>query len=220
MMPNFIFALKKCSSKYIALCEGDDYWTDPYKLQKQVDFLEANEDYILCFHKVEIELPNQEIVEDFLTKVPEQYSENINLAFHDNYLHTPSVVYKNVLKDFPPLFENTPIGDYFLYILLSDFGKLKYIDEKMAVYRYGVGFFSKIDYSKKNKKWIKTLLLILASSKNEMVKQILINKLSNILLLNDEKIIIVKKQNSKLKSLIYQFIPPIILNLKNKIFKK
>ena len=48
------YQFPRAKGKYIAMCEGDDYWTDPLKLQKQVDFLEKNEEYSACFHDIEI----------------------------------------------------------------------------------------------------------------------------------------------------------------------
>jgi glycosyltransferase involved in cell wall biosynthesis len=64
MMPNFIRTLKACTDKYIALCEGDDYWADPLKPQKQVDFLEENEEYSLCFHDTKIVDSKNNIISD------------------------------------------------------------------------------------------------------------------------------------------------------------
>lgn len=179
MMQNFIFALQHAKGKYIALCDGDDYWTDPNKLQKQVDFLEAHPDYVLCFHKVKILKPNGELVEDFITKVPENYETQETLARLGNYIHTPSVVFRNVIKEFPPEFSLSPIGDYFLYMLLSEYGKLKYLEEEMAVYRYGVGIHSTHTQIKMAKANFKLFTLLLSYFNNPKINHILLDRQLN-----------------------------------------
>src|SRR5690554_6542144 len=129
--PNFVFPTAK--GKYIALCEGDDYWTDPYKLQKQVDFLEHNKDYIICFHDVKINTHGQLINDDITRDVPESTSI-IELA-KGNYMHTPSVVFKRNWQELPSWFALCPAGDYPLHMINAQFGKIKKLDEVMAVYR-------------------------------------------------------------------------------------
>ena len=181
MMPNFIFALEQCNGNYIALCDGDDYWTDPYKLQRQVDFLEAHPDYVLSFHKVKILKPNDDLVEDFITKVPENYETQETLARLGNYMHTPSVVFKNVIKEFPAELSLSPIGDYFLYMLLSEHGKLKYFDEEMAVYRFGVGIHSTQGQIKMAKSNFKLFTLLLSYFNDPKINKILLDRQLNAL---------------------------------------
>ncbi|MCK5655503.1 MAG: glycosyltransferase [Candidatus Aureabacteria bacterium] len=138
---NFTRTLKVCTGKYIALCEGDDYWSDPYKLQKQVDFLEANPEFSLCFHKVKILKEDGNLVNDFRTKAPKRVTTLKDLARRGNYIHTPSVVLRNDFQ-IPGWFLNCPIGDYPLYFLAVRDKKIKYMPTVMAVYRHGVGVHS------------------------------------------------------------------------------
>jgi glycosyltransferase involved in cell wall biosynthesis len=179
MQPNGIFACKNCTGKYIAICEGDDYWTDPLKLQKQVDFLEANPDYVLCFHPINILKTDGSIVDDFITKVPENYETQETLARLGNYIHTPSVVFRNVIKNFPFEFELSPVGDYFLYMLLAEHGKLKCIEEKMGVYRYGVGIHSTNSQFKRVKANFKMFSLMLSNFNNPFINKILLGRQLN-----------------------------------------
>lgn len=176
MQANSTFAYNKCRGTYVALCEGDDYWTDPLKLQKQVDFLEANPDYVLCFHSVNILKKDGTIVEDFITKVPENYETLETLARLGNYIHTPSVVFRNIIKEFPFEFELSPIGDYFLYMMLAKEGKLKYIEEDMAVYRYGVGIFSSSSDLSIIKSNLKLFVCLLSYFNEEKINKIIFKR--------------------------------------------
>lgn len=139
----------RAKGKYIALCEGDDYWTDPYKLQKQVDFLEQNEKFSICFHDVKIyDQQKNELVDDFITEdVPSETT--IYDLMQGNYIHTPSVVFRrneSVFNDLEKIGRIFP-GDFALHLLNARYGKIKKISETMAVYRYGVGVWSKTGFT-------------------------------------------------------------------------
>lgn len=169
MMSNFIWALNQCKVKYIALCDGDDYWTDPLKLQKQVDFLEENEDCVICFHDVNVLEKNDEIVEDYIAKPKHNSIGKDKLFLQDllengNCMHTPSVVFRrpNDFTDYS-IFKESPIGDYPLYLfLLSKGGVAQSVKEKMAIYRKDVGVFSIQGNLQKDIHQMKMLTLLLS----------------------------------------------------------
>lgn len=147
-----VFGLAK--GKYIALCEGDDYWTDPLKLQKQVDFLEANPDYAICFHKVNL-LQDGIIKEDTITaNVPE--TTTIKDLAKGNYMHTCSVVYRNNLfAELPEYFNKAPVGDYFLHLLNARYGDIKCFDEIMGMYRlHGTSVWSSKTQKEQELLWV------------------------------------------------------------------
>lgn len=209
-IPNFVWALSQAKGKYIALCEGDDYWIDPLKLKKQIDFLENNIDYVLCFHKVKILKPTGELVDDFITKIPENYELRRTLAENSNYIHTPSVVFRNInLIEYQSLeFKNSPIGDYFLYLALSNHGKIGYLNETMCVYRYGVGIFSSLDKCKQLKANILLYVNLYSNEKSPYIKAIFYRNFQNAMsqaeyqyILNDK---LLKTRRHKIVEKIYK----------------
>ena len=139
MMPNFIWALEQTSGKYIALCEGDDYWTDPLKLQKQVEFLEENEEYVIHSGKAQILKDNKlgKTIGDPLSKKTYDIAD----FYTKNNLVTCTAMFRNISISLSN-FEGLVFGDWKLYTLLlsQKSGNLAYVaDVIYSVYRIHEG---------------------------------------------------------------------------------
>ena len=124
------------SIQYHAICEGDDYWTDPLKLQKQVSFLDSHNEFSICFHSVKLLFHEEGRYS--IDNAKDVASETcISDLAEGNYIHTLSVVFR-----YNPLVYNelnrigkVPASDYVLHMLNAKYGKIKKITDCMGVYR-------------------------------------------------------------------------------------
>ena len=136
MMPNFIFALNQCKGQYIALCEGDDFWTDASKLQKQVDFLRENKDCSLCFHNANVFYETSKHTRLFVQEYQKTFYTG-NDILQNWLIPTASMLFVNVLKQnqLPSFFAKAMHGDLALQLFLYEFGRFGLINETMCTYR-------------------------------------------------------------------------------------
>lgn len=136
MMHNFIRTLDACNGKYIAICEGDDYWTDPLKLQKQVDFMEANPEYSFVFHNALIKYEGKRIKDDMFCK--DEVPDTTDVTYHIGKFRVPTasiVLRREFIMELPEWFKYIYNGDYALILFAALTGKAKYLNEIMSVYR-------------------------------------------------------------------------------------
>ncbi|CAI9679875.1 glycosyltransferase family 2 protein [Elizabethkingia anophelis] len=141
VLPNSLYALEQASGKYIAPCEGDDFWTDPYKISKQVQYLEENQDCNLVYHRSNVLYEESGKLElealdnpNFTMKRDLEY-----LSLNGNFMCALTVMYRNNFEVPKDLFKNGIIGDYILWFLNGEKGSYGYIPDVMSVYRLREG---------------------------------------------------------------------------------
>ena len=139
--PNAVQSLSLCQGDYITVLDGDDYWTSPHKLQKQVDFLDSHSDYVMCFH-------NAQVIHEDGSKAPHnRYPDSMKSTYvledilNHTYILPVSVMFRNGLVDaeLPEAFKGLPICDWLRFILVAQHGKIGYSEEVMGVYRVHAG---------------------------------------------------------------------------------
>jgi glycosyltransferase involved in cell wall biosynthesis len=141
-------------ARYIAILEGDDYWVDSYKLQKQVDFLENNGNYMVCGTDAHVLVSENGIIErDSILSSFERSDFSFEDLAIQNRLVTTSVLFRNhaEYKRLPAWFESAPVGDWALFLILSQYGRVKNLDFVGAVYRkHQGGVYSQLSRYSKN----------------------------------------------------------------------
>lgn len=149
---NFADGCQKIRGKYVAFCEGDDYWTDRQKMQKQVSFLESNPDFAIAAHKVQmLDMGNRQpsTTPQFIYKDCTADEQRIrdgvfyaDEAINNYYFQTGSLVLRWIFPNgLPHWFRKRMMFDHFMLMLHAVTGKIKYFDEPMSVWRrHGGGY--------------------------------------------------------------------------------
>lgn len=153
---NLAEVLSHCRGELVAFLEGDDYWTSPEKLQKQVDFLDEHAECALCFHNATVIWEDRIHVPMSYNSRAQQQISSIEDLWRTNFIASCTVMWrKQLLGRLPEWFFELPYGDWALHMLCAQHGKIGYIDELLGVYRiHSAGAWSKLDTVQQLEAWL------------------------------------------------------------------
>ncbi|WP_243374015.1 glycosyltransferase [Geotalea sp. SG265] len=140
MIRNFVGTYRDCRGEYIAILEGDDLWTSPLKLQKQVDFLDAHPDCAASFHNVTVIYEHDNKPAHLFHKKRLRPFFTLRDIVSDFFIPTCSTLCRNgLIEQFPEWYFDMAMGDWPLHVLNAEHGHFAYIDESLASYRVHSG---------------------------------------------------------------------------------
>lgn len=169
------YNLPRAQGKYIAFCEGDDYWIDPLKLQKQVDYMEKHPECSMCFHAVQVVKNDRRPT----GRIIKPYVEDRIVPIEDlivgggAFLSMNSIVYPRRCMENPPDFYlQAPVGDAPLTLYLASQGTVCYFKDVMSAYRTGVAgsWISRVSSSRAKEVEVRTRIIDMTNEFNKFTE--------------------------------------------------